>query len=380
MAIALKLHETSSLKIRAPKFGFERYHLPSTTPMPNLSDAQLSELIMRGKSAERQLKSVKALLGSSKEDGRKTLQTREGLLQSEIREAGKAKDELVLRGIPAALYITTIPSVRWLAIHAGFDSQDIFHTGILGVLRAADKFDSGITLSFSTYSFYWVRHMVVRELKRNRFIRLQFNSDLWLRSYDLAKKFIEKGGLGSDSVDRFCREHKTAGRILNSMLSEKGRHKVEVERAGLLRLREETQVELSLDAPSPHSSGYTLGELLGHGSEQDFIECMNGRRLAKRLMRERLKPEDRDILKSVYHNGNSPAEASREHSISRETACKRHDRAIFKVREYARARGLFEEYGPTTPGTGHVVSESRAREMGLRPAGLSSDAAEQEVA
>jgi len=380
MAIALKLHETAPLKARVPRFGFERYHLPSTTPLPGFTDAQLSEMILRGKSAERQLRSVKALLGSSEEGGRKTLHIREGLLQSEIREAGKAKDELVLRGIPAALYITTIPSVRWLASHAGFDSQDIFHTGMLGVLRAAEKFDSAVASCFSTYASFWVRHLVVRELKRSRFIRLQFNSDLWLRSYDVAKKFIEKGDISGDSVKAFCSEHKTAGRILRSMLSEKGRHKVEAERASLLRLREETQVELSLDAPSQSSSGYTLGELLGHGSERDFIECMNDRQLAKRLMRARLKPEDRNILRSVYYNGNSPAEASREHNISRETACKRHDRVIFKAREYARARGLFEEYGPTTPGTEHVVSESRAREMGLRRASLSNEPAEQEVA
>ncbi|NYZ60580.1 sigma-70 family RNA polymerase sigma factor [Candidatus Micrarchaeota archaeon] len=381
MATALKHHETAPFKGRVPKFGFERYHLPSTTPLPNLTDAQLSEIMARGRSAECQLKRAGHLLGKSEGDERKILQNNASMLESEIREASKARDELVLRGIPLAFHMTGLPSVRWLAFHAGFDLQDIFQTAMLGVMRAAEKFDSAITSCFSTYALFWVRHRVVRELKRSRFVRLQFNSDLWLRSYDLAKKFIEKGDTSGDSVKSFCAGHKTAGRILKSMLSEKGRHKVEGERASLLRLREETQVDLTLDAPSPSSSGYTIGELAGQGSESDLIERINDRRLAKRLMaRARLKPEDREIIRFVYHNDCSVADASRECGVSRETACKRHDRAIFTAREYARPRGLFEEYGPTTPGTEHVVSESRAREMGLRRASLSNEHAEQEVA
>lgn len=74
----------------------------------------------------------------------------------------------------------------------GFDVYDMYQVGVLGLLRAAEKFDISLGNQFSTYAIWWIRQAITRGIadhstmirvpvhyreKMNKFIRVE--NELW---------------------------------------------------------------------------------------------------------------------------------------------------------------------------------------------------------
>ncbi len=57
------------------------------------------------------------------------------------------------------------PLVRWWARkYRGLDREDLVQEGFVGLLRAAELFDTGRGVQFSTYASYWIRQAMLRAL------------------------------------------------------------------------------------------------------------------------------------------------------------------------------------------------------------------------
>ena len=57
--------------------------------------------------------------------------------------------------------------------HMGLDMSDLINEGNIGLMKAAEKFDVGRNVKFSTYSAYWIRQSIYRALSnKSRTIRL----------------------------------------------------------------------------------------------------------------------------------------------------------------------------------------------------------------
>ena len=85
------------------------------------------------------------------------------LCQSTVRnfKAGRIKaqderDRLFLANIPMA--------VSFAARHGpiGLEAEDAVQAALLGLLKAAERFDPGLDVAFSTYATYWIRQSVFR--------------------------------------------------------------------------------------------------------------------------------------------------------------------------------------------------------------------------
>ncbi|HLF26972.1 MAG TPA: sigma-70 family RNA polymerase sigma factor [Anaerolineae bacterium] len=90
-----------------------------------------------------------------------------GRLQMQIRDADRARDELVMHNMRLVI------SVARQYQNRGLPLSDLIQEGNIGLVKAADKFDIGRGVRFATHAVWWIRQSVTRALSnKSRTIRL----------------------------------------------------------------------------------------------------------------------------------------------------------------------------------------------------------------
>lgn len=90
-----------------------------------------------------------------------------GQLVSAVRRGEEARDHLILHNLRLVLSITRRYRVQ------GLTAEDLFQEGVLGLVRAIEKFDPDSGFRLSTYATWWVRQSVERAIAdKARIIRL----------------------------------------------------------------------------------------------------------------------------------------------------------------------------------------------------------------
>jgi RNA polymerase primary sigma factor len=113
-------------------------------------------------------------LGRKMELGRRAQEELEnGVERSEehdriIERALRAKNEMIKANLRLVLYIAK-PYVGM----SDLDLDDLFQEGVVGLMRAVNKYDHTLGYKFSTYATWWIRQTITRSLAdRGRTIRL----------------------------------------------------------------------------------------------------------------------------------------------------------------------------------------------------------------
>ncbi len=84
-----------------------------------------------------------------------------------VRRGREARDELLLHNLRLVLSITGRCKVE------GLSPEDLFQEGVLGLMRAIEKFDPDKGWRLSTYATWWIRQSVERAIAdKARLIRL----------------------------------------------------------------------------------------------------------------------------------------------------------------------------------------------------------------
>ena len=97
----------------------------------------------------------------------------------------KAVDELVKANLRLVIKIAKS--------YTGTESSliDLIQEGNIGLLRAAEKFDSNAGCKFSTYASFWIKHYISRFIaKRSRPIRLPIRKTEMLRKISYTKEYL----------------------------------------------------------------------------------------------------------------------------------------------------------------------------------------------
>jgi RNA polymerase primary sigma factor len=195
---------------------------------------------------------------------------------------------------------------------------DLIQEGILGLIRATEKFDYRRGFKFSTYATFWIRESIQRAIaNRARTIRIPVH-------------------IGQ-------RERKI-GRVRSELIARLGRDPtdVEVARAAHLDVREvreaqETaRVVTSLDRPIGEEEDTTLGSLMPSGEQGPAEQVeISLRQDALRSAVERLPERERQVVKLRYGiGGDEPTplrEAGRRLGISIDAVRKLERRALAEL-------------------------------------------------
>jgi RNA polymerase primary sigma factor len=240
-----------------------------------------------------------------------------GFLAMERREAGadatvtaliddglRARDELVRSNLRLVISIA-----QRLAQNAGdMEFEDLVQEGVLGLQRAAEKFDPTLGYKFSTYATWWVRQAIGRGIDRDGFV-IKLPAHVWEQ--------LRK-------VNRYTRSFEL--RNARSPILREVAEGVDMDVADLQALLDISRPLVRLDAPiGDESGGGTLGELLANNSlplpEEAVADNHVSRQLGKILQRS-FDPRSVDILERRFGlSTDEPTtldEIGRVHGVSRE--------------------------------------------------------------
>jgi RNA polymerase primary sigma factor len=212
----------------------------------------------------------------------------------------------------------------------GLPLTDLIQEGILGLIRATEKFDWRRGFKFSTYATLWIRQSIQRALANtSRTIRIPVHIEQ--RQRKLAKTERELAGkLGRDPSD-------------DELAAASG-----LELAEVLALREAPQATTSLDKPVDEDGETALGDLL-EGSTPDPIEEVSAgeRTDAVANALNELPPSERQVIELRYGLSEDGVEKSRdaiakELGLSWQRVDKLETEALNRLQREGRLEGLLD--------------------------------------
>ena len=72
----------------------------------------------------------------------------------------------------ATEYLPLVKSIANRYVHLGVPIEDLIQEGLIGLLKAADKFEENKGAKFSTYATYWIKKYILAAIEKEKKVSL----------------------------------------------------------------------------------------------------------------------------------------------------------------------------------------------------------------
>lgn len=284
------------------------YHAKRSPRLAHNEEMELGETIQLG------------LKLASDEEASATLHGRRILTRAE-----RARGKLVTSNL--RLVVKFVMSRRF---HSRMDAEDLVQHGMIGLIRAAEKYDPDWGTRFSTYATWWIRQAVSRGFHNDgNTIRLPVHVIQQVQRLRRARRVLGLTGSGRGDVER---------------LAESLAWTVDFT-AKVAQLADMNVVSLDAPLPTENGDGINLGELVADPSARpdQAAELKRNREMIRDLVDTIEDVRARDIIRRRY-GFDGPDETLQElgdgYGVTRERIRQIQDKTLRKLVKRAISSGL----------------------------------------
>ena len=250
-----------------------------------------------------------------------------------VRQYKETRDELLLNKILEQQYKLVMKMARkyYKSGEITYEFDDLVQEGMIGVIRAIEKFNPEAGFMFSTYSSWWIRQSITR------FIASQddmFNRGMGIWKVNALNKYRKF------MMDLSEDEAKT---ITDKEISEK----IDISELNVKEFRNINFNTLRLDTPVKQDEDTTMQELFIYSDEDQYAETERNE-LVEEIMTV-LTDKEKDIMLQLFGFMDGEPKTLQyvadQYDVSRERIRQIKEKSIRKLRGRIRRTGLkYEEF------------------------------------
>lgn len=207
------------------------------------------------------------------------------------------------------LFSKLVYSVARKYSYSNEDLEDLYQVGIIGLQNAMKNYNSDSDAKFSTYAHFYIKGEILKYIRENRAIKINYDTDKLIRSIAKVKEYLTQVNSRSPSIEEIA-----------SFL--------ELDVSDIIDAINVTQSVKSLDYELTDEGKevnlYDYQPYVEKGYDEDILML--------RDEIDKLSPIEQKIIKSRYYEDKSQSEISKELGISQVQVSRNEGKILSKLR------------------------------------------------
>ena len=245
----------------------------------------------------------------------------------ELAQKIRAGDENALDKLTKA-NLRFVVSVAKQYQNQGLTLPDLINEGILGLIKAARRFDETRGFKFISYAVWWIRQSILQALaEQSRIVRLPLNKIGSINKINKMYAFLEQANERVPSAEEIAKELDMTVSDVKESMKNSGRH-------------------VSMDAPLVEGEDSNLYDVLRSGESPNPDRNLLHESLRTEIERalETLTPREADVVRLYFGLGEKHAmtleEIGETFDLTRERVRQIKEKAIRRLKHTSRSRIL----------------------------------------